>query len=1030
MKPELRIPFAAATTILLFVLTCSFSYAGAPPTPRPTPTLLGIQETRFTLNGQPTFLLGISYYGALGASEVSMQQDLDDLQRHGFNWVRVWATWGAYGHDVSAVDRSGGPREPFLGRLQRLVAECDRRGLVVDVTLTRCEASSPRADGVGLPDFKAHQGAVETLIHALKPYQNWYLDLANERDVRDARYVSPAELKTLRELARRLDPQLLVTASFGGHDLSDGDIRDALLVAGCDFLSPHRPRSPESPAQTEAQTRSCLTLAKALGRVVPVHFQEPFRRGYGSWEPLAADFLADLRGAAAGGAAGWCLHNGSQRNAPDNEPRRSFDLSSRRLFEQLDTEELRVVAEAGRRNTLRPPPDEPTIGHLIHKAGTTHDELERLRLLRELEARRDLDATLREDLAKLLPVVDDWANGKSRPLVDMSRAAENGYLCRFITSRVRPATEGPVHPPELSADSPLRPIWAFYRGRMLIWQVIQSGPLLRVMERREKYYGEARRLLRETRQAFPDNRVTRMYLGEPIPWPKVYHPDPQAPAWANFQREGLEKLADVIHWWISERQLADGQFGGGWGDDVEMWRWWIPVLIAFDDPVVNAAQERLSEGVFRQPHMRQGFTSRVTDVEHSNEDTTDTILPMMHLRPEDPVWRGRALRLADLMRDRWTSRNERGQLQFQSVYFSVDKVDTDSNRAFDTVYHPSVIQPALLYWQRTGDPALTELFGEWLKVWVDATARSENGKPAGVLPSAIRWPDGGIAKPGLPWWEPFSAGHNDALYNWPGASRLMTSTLLLAYHMTQEQTYLEPIRSMMALRLKHQNATEGEPGSESWCAKKMAGFLADALAKLRMLTGDTQHDGLLRADASGYVRFRLSGDLAPLESGLLRNAEAFRSNWEAYTSEMRWTDRVISFTGNFLKYLPEPAPPSPSPEILYSTSTGDPGNPLVFPLNAVRWRTPPRDIAALVKDSSRTSFAAELFHFGTRSRDLSAEFFLLAPGDYELTLAVAGAHESRPIVRRTIRVEGSGVQASFQLPARRLCTLKLALQTP
>jgi hypothetical protein len=670
-------------------------------------------------------------------------------------------------------------------------------------------------------------------------------------------------------------------------------------------------------------------------------------------------------------------------------------------------------------------PAPTAITRLIQSAGTTHDEMERLRLLHQLEARTDLDATLRTDLAKLLPVVEDWANGKSRLVADTSRAAENGYLCRFITSRVRPATDEPVHPPELSGGSPLRPIWCLYRGRMLIWQVIQSGPLLRVKESREKYYGEGRRLLEETRRAFPENRVVRMYLGEPIPWPTSRPADPAAPVWANLQREGLEKLADVIHWWIAERQLPDGQFGGGWGDDVEMWRWWIPVMIAFEDPVVSAAQERLSSGIFRQPHMTQGFTSRVTDVEHSNEDTTDTILPMMHLRPDDPVWKQRALRLAELMRDRWTDRNERGFLQFKSIYFSVEKVDASAARAFDTIYHPSVIQPALLYWQRTGDPALTALFGEWLKVWVDAAARSDNGKPAGVLPSAIRWPDGGIAKTGLPWWEPFSPGHNDALYNWPGATRLMTSTLLLAHHMTQQEQYLDPIRSMTALRTKHLKSAEGEPGSEAWCARRMSGFLTDALAKYRLLTGDPQHDALLRGNASGYVRYRLTGDPAPLESALRRNAEAFRSNWEAYTSEMRWTDRVMNFTGNYLNYLAEPAPPAPSPEILYSSVTGDPGNPLVFPLNAVRWRTPPREIAALVTESSRTSFTAELFHFGAQPRDLDAELFLLSPGEYELTLNVADAEKDPLLQRRVLRAEGPRVRVSLQLPARRLCVVKV-----
>jgi len=50
---------------------------------------LGINDTQFTLDGQPTFLLGISYYGALGAPEALIEQDLQDMRRYGFNWLRV-----------------------------------------------------------------------------------------------------------------------------------------------------------------------------------------------------------------------------------------------------------------------------------------------------------------------------------------------------------------------------------------------------------------------------------------------------------------------------------------------------------------------------------------------------------------------------------------------------------------------------------------------------------------------------------------------------------------------------------------------------------------------------------------------------------------------------------------------------------------------------------------------------------------------------------------------------------------------------
>src|SRR5215218_9806005 len=88
-------------------------------------TELGIDGTRLTLEGKPTFLLGCSYYAGLGASDETLRSDLDELKRHGFNWVRVWATWASFDHDVSAVDgATGGPRAPYLGRLKRLVNEC------------------------------------------------------------------------------------------------------------------------------------------------------------------------------------------------------------------------------------------------------------------------------------------------------------------------------------------------------------------------------------------------------------------------------------------------------------------------------------------------------------------------------------------------------------------------------------------------------------------------------------------------------------------------------------------------------------------------------------------------------------------------------------------------------------------------------------------------------------------------------------------------------------------------------------------
>jgi len=323
----------ASIHLLLSFVLAALGVFGANPAQADN-TILGVEGAHFTLKNRPVFLLGFSYYGALGAPEDFIRKDLTELCASGFNWLRVWATWGGYETNVSAVTAAGLPREPYLTRLKWLVGECDRRGMVVDVTLNR---------GSELRGFQAHLAAVDTLVAALKPFRNWYLDLGNERDVGDARHVSLAELKELRAKVRVLDPQRLVTASFGGHNLNLTDVRGALDDAGVDFLCPHRPRHRESPSETEAETRRAVRLMQEVGRIVPVHYQEPFRRGYTSWEPVATDFLTDLRGALCGGAAGWCFHNGGQRTKPDQQPRRSFDLRAKRLVDQLDGEEMKVV---------------------------------------------------------------------------------------------------------------------------------------------------------------------------------------------------------------------------------------------------------------------------------------------------------------------------------------------------------------------------------------------------------------------------------------------------------------------------------------------------------------------------------------------------------------------------------------------------------------------------------------------------------------------------------------------------------------
>ncbi len=249
---------------------------------------LGIRGSQFTLDGEEAFLLGISYYGGLGAPCDTVRQDFD-----------------------------------------------------VDVTFSRGNGVVAAEDG--LKDVEAHSKAAAAVALALRGRGNVYIDMGNERNIKDPRHVPFEELATIREAIREADPERLATASQAG-DIPTEDLERYVTEAGVDFISPHRPRNARSPGQTEARTESYLAELAKLGRTMPVHYQEPFRRDFSPWQPKAADFIVDLRGAVSGGAAGWCLHNGSPRRNYEG-PSRSFDLrpGQPRLMEQLDADEQQVL---------------------------------------------------------------------------------------------------------------------------------------------------------------------------------------------------------------------------------------------------------------------------------------------------------------------------------------------------------------------------------------------------------------------------------------------------------------------------------------------------------------------------------------------------------------------------------------------------------------------------------------------------------------------------------------------------------------
>ncbi len=669
---------------------------------------------------------------------------------------------------------------------------------------------------------------------------------------------------------------------------------------------------------------------------------------------------------------------------------------------------------------------------LIAAAGNAHDDSVRLAHLRTLAASRDatLDGPTLTELTALLPIVAAWTEGRARAAQEVARGEgeTHRYLHNFFNSPT--LAYSPPFPTPPRTTSALYPLWAFYRGRFLTWSMIEDSSVLNVPTRLAVFVGEAERCFDLARQAFPQNQLLRIYAGENLPSADLTPTDDRAPAWANHQRRALTQLHRIIRWWIAERQLANGEFGGKWGDDVEMWRWWAPILIGFDDPVITESQARLARGNLSRPSLASGYTSQLTDVEHTAEQTADTLTPMQHVAGDNPEWATRTRHLLALADAVWWGDNAQGKLQFKHIDFNHERLGPDAARAYDTGYHVRVMQPALLLWQRTRDPVLGRPLTRWLRTWAEAAMSTDNGKPAGIVPAALHWPSGRVGSRERGWMGPKMAGDPmESLYSWPAFPvASMTAALLQAHVQTGEKTFLAPLLRMAELRRTHLAAgdPDGPPGSAAWAAHRLPAVLSDTLAKWRQLTGDPRFDDLLLADAGPYARRLLARDGAALTASLAATARTLSVNWPMFTTEVRFTDRVLSFPRVWPRTVATGLTRA-NTDLLYSMVTGDPGSVENFPLNGARWHTLPLDLAVLVTENRRDRFAAELFHFGNDERRCEVSLLTLEAGNYAWTLTTA---DDRLRSRGTCTLTATSRRLPLALPSRIACVLAITPSRP
>lgn len=295
-------------------------------------TRLGIAGDKFTINGSPTFLLGVSYFDGRNYHE----SDLVSLRAKGFNLIRVWLDWRTdHYFDDNGNWLSGADQD-----LVRLADFANASGLVVDVTIL--DNNAP----FGTNESKRTR-AVQNVTTLLKDRPNVFFDVANEHD--HPGFVTPIEHSIgaeLVSLVKQIDPDRIVTISstgchvICGTDISNigkNNVKEEIDQVKVDVLTPHFLRSDTWADKLARRLSAVKSHLQSLNKNIPIYLQEENRRKNNTG-PSKDDFFKAVRDAVNGGAAGWIFHTAA-----------GFTLQSNTFFDNLDPTEREVVDELGNR---------------------------------------------------------------------------------------------------------------------------------------------------------------------------------------------------------------------------------------------------------------------------------------------------------------------------------------------------------------------------------------------------------------------------------------------------------------------------------------------------------------------------------------------------------------------------------------------------------------------------------------------------------------------------------------------------------
>jgi hypothetical protein len=488
----------------------------------------------------------------------------------------------------------------------------------------------------------------------------------------------------------------------------------------------------------------------------------------------------------------------------------------------------------------------------------------------------------------------------------------------------------------------------------------------------------------------PDNVQGRAYWADinyrPENLPAYTAPATPArvPDWAFRQLEDLKQVRRFVNWWIDNRQVPYGDFGGGISDDVDLTQQWPGVaLMGVQPDKIAASLNALSDASYKNGMRVNGLGYITTDELHAYEEGLNADAARLYLNWGEPKAVERLMATTRALRG-VILRNTAGHMHFASNWYGGRKMYREGPWEWQKPYSWTVMHAPILLGLYNNSPPARALVTGTVDGWMAHGKQGADGQWS--YPNEINWRS-----------DATRAGDGG------GASTPLQSAWA-AWRFTGDDKYLRPISTRVgkapgALAEFNENAFVTYPGGAE-LEKKVA--------------ASDDSFGL-------YAAWSQSGDTASLAK--LHTAAAADKAQHAYmyTEGHWWSDRVDQ----------------PS-EILQRERLG--GVALrrnqTWPGNSVSWRfasaAAAEQVAILLPGARRDRFRVLAYNMSPSDQRATMTAWNVTAGTWSMSVATS-TDDGKTLVgtgaARTITLERSGAVDVDFAPGT-MTVLDFALVTP